>query len=163
MYAYLGYYNVCYLGDEVREPGTTIPQAILIRAWGVCVLFVGVHLAMLGTVDWTAIPIASEKLDDYSLPAVFADELHGPWAAGLMSLLLMGSCFASAFAGLLAYSRIPYGAAHYGHFFRAFERVHPTYGIPHVSLVAVGALTLAWTFFDLEAVIAALVTLRILE
>jgi amino acid transporter len=70
---------------------------------------------------------------------------------------------ASAFAGLLGYSRIPYGAAHYGHFFRVFERVHPTYRIPHVSLVAVGALTLAWTLFDLEAVIAALVTLRILE
>jgi amino acid transporter len=163
MYAYLGYYNICYVGDEVREPGKTIPKAILLSALTVSVLFVGVHLAMLGTVSWTDIPTSKEGLDDYNLPAEFARQLHGPWAAGLMSLLLMGSCFASAFAGLLGYSRIPYGAARYGHFFRSFAAVHPTLRIPHVSLLAVGALTLMWTFFDLEAVIAALLTLRILE
>ena len=163
IYAYLGYYNVCYLGDEVRDPGKTIPRAILLSALAVCVLFAGVHLALLGTIAWTEVPTAQDALDDYSLAAEFAGRLHGQWAAGLMSLLLMGSCFASAFAGLLGYSRIPYGAAHYGHFFGAFGRVHSTYRIPHVSLLAVGALTLAWTFFDLEAVIAALVTLRILE
>jgi amino acid transporter len=162
MYAYLGYYNVCYVGDEVREPGKTIPRAILFCAVAVCVLFVGVHLALLGTVTWTAIPTTPEALSDYSLAAEFARQLHGPGAAGLMSLLLMASCFASAFAGLLSYSRIPFGAARYGHFFAAFERVHPTYRIPHVALLAVGALTLVWTFFDLEAVIAALLTLRIL-
>jgi amino acid transporter len=163
MYAYLGYYNICYVGDEVREPGKTIPRAILLSALIVCVLFIGVHLAMLGTVDWTAIPTSKEGLDDYNLPAEFARRLHGPWAAALMSLLLMGSCCASAFAGLLGYSRIPYGAARYGHFFRSFAAIHPILLIPHVSLLAVGALTLMWTFFDLEAVISALITLRILE
>jgi amino acid transporter len=163
MYSYLGYYNVCYVGDEVREPGKTIPRAIVISAASVCVLFVGIHVAMLGTIHWSSVPTAKEQLDDYSLPAEFVRNLHGDNAAALMSLLLMGSCFASAFAGLLGYSRIPYGAARYGHFFRAFERVHPTLQIPHVSLLAVGALTLMWTFFDLEAVISALLTLRIVE
>ena len=28
IYDYLGYYNVCHLGDEVREPGKTIPRAV---------------------------------------------------------------------------------------------------------------------------------------
>ncbi len=118
MYAYFGYYNVCYVGDEVRDPGKTIPRAVLLSAITVCVLFVGVHLALLGTVPWTEVPRDAQQLDDYSLPAVFAQRLHGDRAAALMSLLLMASCFASAFAGLYGYSRIPYGAAHYGHFFR---------------------------------------------
>jgi amino acid transporter len=163
MYAYFGYYNVCYVGDEVRDPGKTIPRAVLCSAITVCVLFVGVHLALLGTVPWTDMPRDAQQLSDYSLPAVFAQRLHGEAAAALMSLLLMGSCFASAFAGLLGYSRIPYGAAHYGHFFRVFDRVHPSHRIPHVSLLAVGGLTLMWVFFDLQTVIDALVTLRILE
>ena len=30
MYDFLGYYQVCYLGDEVAEPARTIPRAILI-------------------------------------------------------------------------------------------------------------------------------------
>jgi amino acid transporter len=163
MYAYLGYYNVCYVGDEVREPGKTIPRAILISAVTVCVLFTLLHLAMLGTIAWTEVPTDEQALNDYNLPAEFIRRLHGDDAAALMSLLLMGSCFASAFAGLLGYSRIPYGAAHYGHFFRVFDQVHPTHRIPHVSLLAVGGLMLVWTFFDLQAVINALLTMRILE
>ena len=56
MYAYLGYYSICYLGDEVRSPGRTIPRAIMISAGLICVLFIGLHLAMLGTVSWRSIP-----------------------------------------------------------------------------------------------------------
>src|SRR5205807_2149318 len=52
IYSYLGYYNVCYLGDEVRDPGRTVPRAILLSTLLVVVLFAGVHLALLGTVPW---------------------------------------------------------------------------------------------------------------
>lgn len=61
MYAYLGYYNVCYLGDEVREPGTTIPQAILISALTVCVLFVG-WLYLYASSGWLFIGIGAGTL-----------------------------------------------------------------------------------------------------
>src|SRR5262249_2845965 len=37
MYSYLGYYNICYVGDEVRDPGRTIPRAIILSAVLVCV------------------------------------------------------------------------------------------------------------------------------
>jgi amino acid transporter len=76
---------------------------------------------------------------------------------------LIWSCFGSAFAGLLAYSRVPYGASRYGHFFAGFSRVHPVHHIPHVSLFLVGGLTLVWSFFDLDNVIKAIITTRILE
>ena len=64
---------------------------------------------------------------------------------------------------MLAYSRIPYGAARYGHFFGVFRRVHAELAIPHVSLFLVGALTLFWSFFGLQSVIDALITTRIIE
>jgi amino acid transporter len=158
MYSYLGYYNVCYIGDEVRDPGRTIPRAILLSAVLVCLLFVGVHLAMLGTVSWRDVPATMENL-----PAEFMRRIHGGWAPTLVTALLIWSCFGSAFAALLGYSRIPYGAARYGHFFGAWGRVHPLHRIPHVSLLAVGGLTLFWSFFDLQNVISALITTRILE
>ena len=28
MYDYVGYYDVCYIGDEVRDPSRTIPRSI---------------------------------------------------------------------------------------------------------------------------------------
>jgi amino acid transporter len=163
LYSYLGYYNICYVGEEVRDPGRTIPRAILLSALLVCVLFAALHLAMLGTVPWQEALASREKWkDEYSLPADFMGRLHGPGAVRLVTVLLMGSCFGAAFAGLLGYSRIPYGAARAGHFFRTMAGVHPRHHIPHVSLLLVGGLTLFWTFFDLQIVINALITTRIL-
>jgi amino acid transporter len=159
IYSYLGYYNVCYVGEEVREPGRVIPRAVLLSAAVVIVLFVGLHLAMLGVVDWHEVPTKG----DYSLAAEFMRRAHGDWAAALVSALLIGCCFASAFAGLLGYSRIPYGAAREGHFFAAFDRLHPAHRFPHRSLLLVGGLMLVWAFFDLQMVINALIVTRVLE
>jgi amino acid transporter len=160
MYSYLGYYNICYIGDEVRDPGRTIPRAIVISSLLVCLLFVALHLAMLGTISWRDVP---EVTKDDSLPAAFMGRIHGTWAVQLISVLLIWSCIGSAFAGLLGYSRIPYGAARYGHFFQVLDRVHPRHRIPHVSLILVGGMTLFWGLFDLESVIFALLTTRIIE
>ena len=160
MYSYLGYYNVCYIGGEVRDPGRTIPRSILLSAAAVCVLFVGLHLAMLGVISWREVPIDS---DSYNLPAEFMRRAHGDWAAVVVTAFLIWSCFGSAFAGLLGYSRVPFAAARHGHFFPVFGRVHPRRHIPHVALLLVGGLTLFWTFFDLQNVINALIATRILE
>src|SRR5262249_34763565 len=159
IYSYLGYYHVCYVGEEVREPSRVIPRAVLLSAAIVVVLFVGLHLAMLGVVPWQEVKTEG----DYSLAAEFMRKAHGDWAAALISALLIGCCFASAFAGLLGYSRIPYGAAREGHFFAAFDRLHPVHCFPHRSLLLVGGLTLVWAFFDLQVVINALIATRLLE
>jgi amino acid transporter len=158
MYSYIGYYNVCYMGDEVRDPGRNIPRSILLSTLLVIVLFVGIHLAMLGTVRWH--DVAGK--DGFNLPAEFMSQVRGPWAAKAVTLLILGSIFASGFSGLLGYSRIPYGAARAGHFFGAVARVHPEHNIPHVSLLLVGGLTLMWSFFDFGSVLNALITTRLL-
>lgn len=163
MYSYLGYYSICYIGDEVRNPGKTIPRSILLSAMLVSTLFVLIHLAMLGTVPWQSIPKSSSELSDFSLPAKFMETIHGDWAVKLITVCLIWSCIGSVFAGLLGYSRIPYGAAKYGHFFSALGKVHPEHAIPHVSLLLVGGLTLFWSMFNLATVIDALITTRIIE
>jgi amino acid transporter len=89
--------------------------------------------------------------------------LHGNWAAVLVTLFLIWSSFGSCFAGMLGYSRIPYGASRFGHFIKVLAQVHPRLQIPHVSLLVVGGLTLLWTLFDLQNVINVLIVTRILE
>src|SRR5207248_8869036 len=88
IYAYLGYYNVCYLGDEVRDPGRTIPRAILLSSLLVIVLFVGLHLAMVGVVPWQEVRASAEQ-PEYNLPAAFMARAHGGWAATLVTALLI--------------------------------------------------------------------------
>src|SRR5262245_37838947 len=38
IYDYLGYYDVCFIGDEVKEPGRVIPRSILISLLGVAAI-----------------------------------------------------------------------------------------------------------------------------
>ena len=80
----------------------------------------------------------------------------------MMTVLMCWTAFASVFALLLAYSRIPYAAARDGFFFSAFARLHPRGDFPHVSLLVLGAVAMGASFFALDAVISALVTTRIL-
>jgi amino acid transporter len=158
IYSYLGYYNVCYLGAEVRDPARTIPRAILLSALAVVVLFTLVQLAVTGAMPWQE---AAKETDN--LTAAFMARFHGDGVKPLVSILLVGSCFASCFSGLLGYSRVPFAAAKDGHFFAWFAAVHPRLHIPHRSLLLVGGLVLVWSFFSLDAIITALIVTRILE
>jgi basic amino acid/polyamine antiporter, APA family len=160
IYSYLGYYNVCYLGAEVRNPTRTIPRSILTSACIVVVLFTLIHLAIVGVVP-AAEAVQSPAKDN--LPATFMKHAHGQWAATLVTVLLVGSCFASCFSGTLGYSRVPYAAARECHFFRWFDQLHPTHRIPHHGLFLIGGLMLFWSFFSLDAIIMALIVTRILE
>ena len=157
IYSYLGYYNVCYLGGEVRDPAKTIPRSILLSAAAVIVLFALVQLAITGVVPWR------EAAGNENLTAEFMTRAHGPWAATLVTVCLVGSCFASCFSGTLGYSRVPFAAARDGSFFRWFGAVHPRHRIPHRSLLLIGGMILFWSFFSLDAVISALIATRILE
>jgi len=158
IYSYLGYYNVCYLGGEVRNPARTIPRAILVSALVVVILYPLIQLAITGVIP----PDEAAKSTD-NLTADFMARVRGPWAATLVSVCLIGSCFASVFSGTLGYSRVPYAAAKEGEFFGWFAAVHPKHRIPHRSLLLIGGLALVWNFFSLQAVIDALIATRILE
>lgn len=158
IYSYLGYYNVCYLGGEVRNPARNIPRAILTSAVVIVILYALFHLAITGVIP----PSEAVKETD-NVTAAFMKRIHGPEAATIVTICLVGSCFASAFSGLFGYSRVPYAAAQDGNFFRWFAAVHPTTRIPLRSLLLVGGLMLVWSLFSLQAIIDALIATRILE
>lgn len=52
MYDYLGYYDVCFIGDEVKEPGKVIPRSILISLIGVALIYMLMNLSIIGVVPW---------------------------------------------------------------------------------------------------------------
>ena len=56
------------------------------------------------------------------------EKLYGAKAASVVTILVLWTAFASVFALLLGYSRIPYAAAIDGHFFKSFARLHPAGG-----------------------------------
>ena len=90
------------------------------------------------------------------------ERIYGPWAARVVTVLIMWTAFASVFSLLLGYSRVPYAAALDGNYFRVFARVHPKGKFPYVSMLALGAVAIAACFLRLADIIAALVVIRIM-
>jgi amino acid transporter len=156
LYLFLGYYQVCYLGAEVKDPGRTIPRAVIYSVLGVLVIDVLISLSFIGVVPWR------EAMESQFLGATFVERVYGPWAAQVLAGMIVFTAFASLFALLLGYSRVPYAAAQDGVFFRWLGELHPTKHFPHRSLLLIGSGAIIASFFTLEAVINALMAARIL-
>jgi len=159
-YDYWGYYNVAFLGDEVKDPRKTIPSAILLSIFLVGCLYVVMNISILGVLAWRDIHPGEGNAGLY-LVSVFMRRIYGNWAANTATVLVMWTAFASVFSLMLGYSRVPYAAALDGNYFRAFARVHPEGRFPHVSLLAIAVVAALFCFFSLADVIAALVVIRI--
>jgi amino acid transporter len=161
-YDYWGYYNVCFMGGEIKQPGRNIPRAVLLSIAIITVLYLLMNVAMLGVMPWQELQSAAAGSGKLAVVAVMLQRTLGPAAGRGFAAMVLWTAFASVFALLLAFSRVPYVAALDGNFFRAFGRLHPKHGFPHVALLGIGGVAVLFCFFDIGHVIAALVTLRIL-
>jgi APA family basic amino acid/polyamine antiporter len=169
-YDYWGYYNVTFLGGETRDPGRTIPRAVLISIGIVAVLYLGLNASVLSVMGAPAM-IATQGVEARrALLSEFMQVAYAPslgmhaglWLGRLAAVLVMVTAFASVFSLLLGYSRIPFAAARDGNFPAVFGRLHPTRGFPYVALLVLAGVACVFCFFSLADVIAALVVLRIL-
>jgi amino acid transporter len=156
MYDYLGYYQVCYLGDEVADAPRTIPRSILISTIAVSLVYLIMNVGIIGVLPWREVIVSEHVASDLML------SVHGESAAGLMTVMIVWTALASTFAALLSYSRIPYASARSGHFFRVFAATHPRGLFPHRSLLLVSGIAMLACLADLSTVITALLTSRIL-
>ena len=161
-YDYWGYYNVCFLGGEVKDPGKTIPRALILSILLVACIYIVMNISILGVVPWQELSAAA-KADTQRLYVVstMMHRVYGPTAAAIATILIMWTAFASVFSLLLGYSRVPFAAAQDGNYFQSFSAVHPRFHIPHVSLLALGGVAALACFLKLQDVIAALVVIRI--
>jgi amino acid transporter len=156
MYDYSGYFTVCLIGGEVKNPSVTIPRCVLLSIGILAVLYVAMSLSIIGVVPWR------EALGSHAIVSDFMQRLYGAKAAALMTGLILWVAFASVFCVLLGYTRVPYAAASEGHFFSAFARLHPTRGFPSFSVVFMGVLSAVACLLTLEALIKALIVIQII-
>jgi amino acid transporter len=155
IYNYFGYYNICFLGDEVKDPGKTIPRAVISSVWIVGVLYILMTVAIIGVIPWR------EAAQSEAVAANLVALIFGPRVATAFAWLVVLAALAGVFAMSLGYSRIPFAAARNGDFFRVFGTLHAG-GFPVVSILCLGVLTTAACYLTLDDVIDAAVAVRIL-
>jgi APA family basic amino acid/polyamine antiporter len=161
IYNYLGYNQVCYLGGEVKRPERTIPYAVILSILGVTVIDFLLSFSFVAVVPWREM-VREGSLAYNAVASVFMQRIYGNWAAVAISVMILFTAFASVFALMLGYSRVPYAAALDGVFFRWFGALHPKGEFPHRSLVLIGVLCIVASFFGLVQIITALILARIL-
>src|SRR5579864_7105139 len=161
-YDYWGYYNVCFLGDEIEDPGRNIPRALLLSILLVACLYIVMNVCILAVIPWRELAQAGQNNNGLYVVSLFMQRIYGLWAARLVTALVIVTAFASVFSLTLGYSRVPYAAALDGNYFRVFAKVHPIYRFPHISLLALGVVAAAFCFLRLKDAIAALVVIRLI-
>ncbi len=111
-YDYWGYYNITFLGSEVRQPERTIPRAILLSVLFVSAFYVAMNLAALPVVhDAAAHAAESADLSVCNWWPILRSRHLGDGPGTLMAALIVWTAFSSVFSLLLGYSRVPYAAA----------------------------------------------------
>lgn len=161
IYDYWGYYNVCFIGGEVENPGRNIPRAIIYSIIIVAVLYIVMNISILGVLPWKEVSATAGNDASKYIISVFMQRIYGSWAGNLVTVLILWTAFASVFSLLLGYSRVPYAAALQGDYFRAFSKVHPKHKFPYVSLLVLAGVAACFCFLKLKDIIAALVVIRL--
>ena len=158
-YDYWGYYNVCFFGEEIENPGRNIPRAMIYSILAVAAIYLVMNISILGVLPWQELAAASEHKG--FVVSTMMERLYGHTAGVIATLLIMWTAFASVFSLLLGYSRVPFAAARDGNYFAPLAKIHPRLRIPHVSLLVLAAVAAFACLFRLADLIAALVVIRI--
>src|SRR2546426_5743488 len=78
VYDYLGYYDVCYIGDEVENPGRVIPRSILISTVLVAAIYLAINLSIIGVVPRRAFVTAASRPQSRVIVSLFMERMYGP-------------------------------------------------------------------------------------
>jgi amino acid transporter len=162
VYDYLGYYDVCYIGDEVKNPGRTIPRSVIISVIAVAAIYIAINFSIIGIVPWREFTPAEGNQSAQFIVSLMMERIYGPNVAAVVTVMILWTALGSCFALLLGYSRIPFAAARDGYFFKVFSRLHPKHNFPHVSLLVIGVVAIICSFFSLGIVIDVLIATRII-
>jgi amino acid transporter len=122
----------------------------------VAVLYLTMNVTIIGVLPW------NEAIHSTAIASDFIQRLYGAKAAALVTVLILWTTFASIFAVLLGYSRVPFAAAVDGRFFQPFARLHRSKNFPYVSVLVIGILSAGASALNLEVLINALIVIQVL-
>jgi fructoselysine transporter len=163
IYSYLGYYNVCHLGAEIKNPGQNIPRSMFISIAGIGILYLAMNMSVASVIPWQQIQQWQLAGTNQFVVSTFIEKLYGSKAATIATIMILWVALASLFAVMLGYSRVPYAAAADGAFFKIFARMHPQKNFPYISLLVLAALAFVFSFlFKMKHVIDGILAMRIL-
>ena len=144
-WAYAGFEISTIPADEIRDPGRTIPKAIILGISIVTVFYLTTNIVLFGVRPWSLL-----ALDKAPLATATSVILSSSPTLALIGAIIVGvgaliSVSGSDESGMIGTSRLGYALAADGLFPRVFARVHPRFKTPYLGIIiqAVTALVAA--------------------
>ncbi|KAJ8603315.1 hypothetical protein CTAYLR_009034 [Chrysophaeum taylorii] len=160
IYDYTGYFDVNFVGDQLENPRRTIPVACIGSCVATGIVYFLVYVAIVGVLPWDGddgfVKRCSDR-DQCYVAALFAERIVGQNFARAFALVVSLTIFGSCFALLVGYATVPYAASRDSLFFSWFSANATT----DRSLCVVGTIACALCFVDLDVLVEAVATTRL--
>jgi APA family basic amino acid/polyamine antiporter len=130
LFAYGGWHMVTYAAEETRDPGRTLPRALVVGTLLVTICYFTVNAVYLYVLPLDTVAASTRVAADA------ADVLLGGGGATLVGTLVIVSALGALAGVILAGPRAYYAMARDGIVFPWFGATHAVYQTPHRAIVA---------------------------
>lgn len=137
IYAFVGFEGAVAISGETKEPEKTIPFGLIAGIVIATLVYIAVQIVSIGTLPGLA---TSER------PIADAAVLFlGPFGAALITIGVLVSIFGNINTGLLSATRTLFGMSEQRDLPPVFERTHPRFKTPYVSILVTAVVMLILT------------------
>ena len=144
MWAYDGWADITYMSGEVKDPGRTLPRALIIGTLLIILIYISINAAYLYMV-----PI-QEMAGQRLIAATAAERIPvlGAIAAPTIAVVVLISTFSSVIGSMMSSPRIFFAMADRGLFFKGVARVSPRFQSPSAAIFLATTLGVVYVLFN---------------
>lgn len=154
--SYGGLLKVASMAEEVKDPGRTIPLAMILSLVIVGLLYMLVVLVTTGVLDANLLDNSPTPISDG------AEAFMGRPGWIIMGIAALLAFISTANAGIMAASRYPLALSRDGLLPGFLRKIHPRFKTPYVSVLITGGLMILALFMKLNTLVKAASTVLIL-
>ena len=129
-----GWWDVSKMAGEIRDPGRTLPRAMLLGVSLVTVVYI-----LVSGVFLYLVPLAKVTSDE-TFVAQAGAVLFGALGAKVFAAIVVLCVFSSLAALIMAAPRVYFAMARDGLFLHSVARVHPRFGTPAIAIALQGTI-----------------------
>jgi amino acid transporter len=135
---YLGGEAIAVAQAEVKEPGKTIPRAILLTSFVLILVYTTIAFVVFKIVP-------PESLAGQSSPLAYvAEQFMGPLGVGIITIAGIIAALSSVNTSTMAHSRVAYALARDGYFPKSLFSLHGRFCTPFVAILIGSVFTMAF-------------------
>ncbi|MBF4888130.1 amino acid permease, partial [Cronobacter malonaticus] len=141
-WSYTGMASICYMTGEIKNPGKTMPRALIGSCLLVLVLYSLLALVISGLMPFDKLAASETPISDALTYIPALGSVAGVFVAITAMIVILGSLSSC----VMYQPRLEYAMAKDNLFFKCFGHVHPKYNTPDVSIILQCALGIFFIF-----------------